>query len=64
MSYHQVHIRKDGPVHGVEFLGRKHGHAGSTACGLSLNGLEQVKKRLFPPEAGACGRCLKSQRFG
>lgn len=60
MSYHQVQIRKDGPIHGVEFNGKKYGHAGTTACGLRLNGLEQIKRRLFPPTIGACGRCAKS----
>lgn len=63
MSFHQVRIRKDGPIHAIEHEG--HGkYQRKTLCGLRLIGLEHIKVRLFQRAApDACGRCSASEHF-
>ena len=56
--YHQVVIRKDGPVHAIEYANGD--YYSRAACGIYVNVLAQIKRRLFPPAEGACRRCLVS----
>lgn len=70
MSFHQVRIRKDGPIHAVSFDAGQYGSV--TLCGFELTGLEHIRRRLFvrrilldPSKATLterCGRCLRSVR--
>ena len=55
MSLHQVRIRKDGPIHAVEFKDGE--YANRTLCGFEFTGLEKPIRRRFSATSDFCGRC-------
>ncbi len=72
MILHQVVIRKDGPIHAIEYVPKRTmGFGGRyvrhTLCGLSLSGLEQPQRRRFVHVASrahhTCARCLVSYQL-
>lgn len=61
MLLHQVVIRKDGPIHAIEFWNGRYDT--TTLCGMPLSGLERPKRRKFDHVAkslDSCGRCAIS----
>lgn len=61
MLLHQVVIRKDGPIHAIEFWDGQYDTR--TLCGMALSGLERPKRAKFEHVAisvDSCGRCAVS----
>lgn len=59
MRTHQITLRKGGPVHAVEFLGKgKYGL--TTLCGANIHTLANPKARRFESANGQCQRCAHS----